>query len=155
MAVFVSAGHHWVSLTPHKPVLPSLGGGCLRCAALGWAWTHVFIHRTGEPPFQLSPLSRKSPRLSGSQGPFSLVLWLERWGFSLIITCQHVPWFCQKELLSGKITENRKKNKHTFPSHSSDHKSLLPASRLMRQVSSQSWAYCYLVGLCRASPWLG
>lgn len=149
------ASHHTGLSCPLLVVVAMLvnfqSAAALPHACSSWLSTDMCLltHRTGELPFQHSPLQDVSQTLWLPEAAL-LVFLLERWGFSLIITRQHAPWFCQKELPSGKMKENGGKNKHTFHPHSSDHRSLLPAFRLKTQ-SSQGWADCYLVGLCRAS----
>lgn len=87
----------------------------------------------------------------GSYGPPFLGIWLERWGFCLTVTCQCAPWYCQKELPSGK---ERGEKKHRFLPCSSEG-TLLHASMAGKTSFSQAGVDCYLLGLCRASPWAG
>lgn len=113
---------------------------------------HRYEHRIVEPPFQVSSLQDvQALWLSGVPFPGALA---RKMGFPSV-TCQCAPWFCQKELPSGKKKENggKKRNIDSFHILQKGHFFLSPW--LERQVFSQGWVDCYLLGLCSASPQLG
>ena len=115
---------------------------------------HMYEHRIGEPRFQVSSLQDVPQALWLSWVPFPGAL-ARKMGF-LSVTCQCTPWLCQKELPSDKEKKENGGEKRNIDSfHILQKGHFFLSLWLERQVFSQGWVDCYLLGLCSASPWLG